>query len=204
MIHYHVDVGDLTEIERALGMQKDKSKQVLKAAINDTVKETDKLLATEANKRYYIKKTKVKKTLSKKKATVSKLEGLVTSTGGANELYDYKVTPRAYNPHNRPKAGHKGNVNRMNQAKNLYLRPGQKDQYKAFVAKYKSGHVAIAQRVPGTRMRHEPNKEALKNLLSLSTPKLLGEEQGVYGVVEPQMYDILEQSIERELQRILI
>lgn len=56
MIHYHVDVGDLTEIERALGMQKDKSKQVLKAAINDTVKETDKLLATEANKRYYIKK----------------------------------------------------------------------------------------------------------------------------------------------------
>ena len=52
-------------------------------------------------------------------------------------------------------------------------------------------------------MRHEPNKEALKNLLSLSTPKLLGEEQGVYGVVEPQMYDILEQSIERELQRIL-
>ena len=203
MIHYQVDVGDLTEIERALGMQKDKSKQVLKAAINDTVKETDKLLANEANKRYYIKKTKVKKTLSKKKATVSKLEGLVISTGGANELYDYKVSPRAYNPRNRPKAGHKGNVNRMNKAKNLYLRPGHKDKYKAFVVKYKSGHISIAQRVPGTKMRDKPNKEGIKNMYSLATPKLLGEEQGVYGIVEPQMYDILEQSIERELQRIL-
>ena len=60
MIHYQVDVEDLTEIERALGMQKDKSKQVLKASINDAVKETDKLLATEGNKRYYIKKNTVK------------------------------------------------------------------------------------------------------------------------------------------------
>ena len=70
MIQYNVDVDDLREIENALGMSKDKSKQILKSAINSTEKETTKLLSGEANKRYYIKKTKVDKTLDTKKATV--------------------------------------------------------------------------------------------------------------------------------------
>lgn len=105
MIQYNVDVDDLRQIENALGMSKDKSKQILKSAINSTEKETTKLLSGEANKRYYIKKTKVDKTLDTKKATVSNLEGLITSTGGVNELYDFRVSPKAYNPHNRPRTG---------------------------------------------------------------------------------------------------
>ena len=55
MIQYNVDVDDLRQIENALGMSKDKSKQILKSAINSTEKETTKLLSGEANKRYYIK-----------------------------------------------------------------------------------------------------------------------------------------------------
>ena len=43
MIHFFVEMQDLTEIEKALGMQKDKSKMVLRSAINQTAKETKKL-----------------------------------------------------------------------------------------------------------------------------------------------------------------
>ncbi len=204
MIQYNVDVDDLRQIENALGMSKDKSKQILKSAINSTEKETTKLLSGEANKRYYIKKTKVDKTLDTKKATVSNLEGLITSTGGVNELYDFRVSPKAYNPHNRPRTGHTGNVNRANSPKRLYLRPGATfDKYKAFVVRFKSGHVTIGQRVPGKRMKSNPKKEAVKELLSPSTPTLLGNEKGVYDIVQPQMYSILEKNIEQQIQRFL-
>ena len=40
MIQYNVDVDDLRQIENALGMSKNKSKQILKSAINSTEKET--------------------------------------------------------------------------------------------------------------------------------------------------------------------
>lgn len=204
MIQYQVDMQDLREIENALGMSKDKSKQVLKAAINSTIKDTKKLLSTEANKRYYIKKSKVNKTMDTKKATVSKLEGFVTSTGGVNEMYDFRVSPKAYTPHNRPKAGHTGNVSRVNSPKRLYLRPGASfDKYKAFVVKFKNGKITIGQRVPGKRMKSDSRKEFVKKLLSPSTPTLLGNENGVYGVVQPQMYEMLERNIEQQIQRFL-
>ena len=68
MIHFQVDMQDLTRIESALGMMKDKTKYVLRAAINSTAKQTVTLLVDEANREYYISKGKVRKTLSVKKA----------------------------------------------------------------------------------------------------------------------------------------
>lgn len=202
MIHFQVEMQDLTEIESALGMMKDKSKMVLRTAINNTAKQTVTLLVNEANREYYIGKSKVKKTISTKKATAGKLEAIIKSEEPVNELYDFKVRPKAYNPHNRPKAGHTGNVRRDKKAGKLYLKPGAStDKYKAFVVKYKSGHITIGQRVPGKRMKSDPSKEFVKTLLSPSTPNMLGYEQGVYGVVEPQMYDMLQKNIQEQILR---
>lgn len=205
MIHYHVEMEGLHEIEAALGMLKDKSKMVLRTAINNTAKQTVVLLVDEAAKQYYIQsKTRVRKTLEVKKATAADLTALVTSTGQTTELYDFRVKPKAYTPKNRPKAGHTGNVKKANAAKALYLDPGAtKDKYKAFTVKYKSGHKSVAQRVPGTRMRDNPSKEGIKNLRSTSVPAMLGNEQGVYGVVNPKMYDMLQQNIQAQILRYL-
>jgi hypothetical protein len=52
-------------------------------------------------------------------------------------------------------------------------------------------------------MKSNPKKEAVKELLSPSTPTLLGNEKGVYGIVQPQMYSILEKNIEQQIQRFL-
>ena len=204
MIHFFVEMEDLTQIESALGMAKDKSKMVLRTAINNTAKQTVNLLVDEANREYYIPKGKVRKTMSTKKATTGKLEAIVASEGPVNDLYDFRVRPKAYNPSNRPKQGHTGNVRRGNKPSWLYLDPGaNSDKYKAFVVKFKSGHVAVAQRVPGTQMRSKPWKEAIKTLYSPSTPNMLGYEQGVYGVVEPQIYDLLQKSIQEQILRYL-
>lgn len=204
MIHFQVDMQDLTQIESALGMVRDKTKYVLRAAINATAKQTVTLFADEANREYYISKAKVKKTISIKNATVRTLTAVVTSAEPVNELYDFKVSPRTYIRGGGVPGGYKGNVRRDKKAANLVLKPGAADdQYKAFVVKYQSGHLTVGQRVPGKQMKSKPGKEFVKTLLSPSTPNMLGYEEGVYGVVEPQMYDLLQKSIQAQIQRFL-
>ena len=204
MIHFQVEMDDLTRIEAALGMMKDKSKMVLRTAINNTAKQTVNLLADEANKQYYITKTKVKKTITTKKATAGNLVALITSAEPVNELYDFKVSPRTYIRGGGVPGGYKGNVRRDKSASKLILKPGVSgDKYRAFVVKYQSGHITVGQRVPGKRMKSKPEKEFVKSLLSPSTPNILGYEQGVYGVVEPQMYDMLQKNIQTQILRYL-
>lgn len=204
MIHFQVDMQDLTQIESALGMVRDKTKYMLRAAINATAKQTVTLFADEANREYYISKAKVKKTISIKNATVRTLTAVVTSAEPVNELYDFKVSPRTYIRGGGVPGGYKGNVRRDKKAANLVLKPGAADdQYKAFVVKYQSGHLTVGQRVPGKQMKSKPGKEFVKTLLSPSTPNMLGYEEGVYGVVEPQMYDLLQKSIQAQIQRFL-
>lgn len=204
MIHFQVEMQDLTQIESALGMTKDKTKYVLRAAINSTAKKTVSLLATEANREYHISKGTVRKTISTKNATVATLAATVTSDGPVNELYDFKVSPRTYIRGGGVPGGYKGNVRRDKGAKALMLKPGESgDKYRAFVVRYQSGHMTVGQRVPGKRMKSKPEKEAIKTLLSPSTPNMLGYEQGVYGVVEPQIYDLLQTSIQEQMHRFL-
>lgn len=204
MIHFQVEMEDLTQIESALGMMKDKSKMVLRTAINNTAKQTVVMLADEANRQYYITKGKVKKTITTKKATAGNLVAIITSAEPVNELYDFKVNPRTYIRGGGVPGGYKGNVRRGNTAAKLILKPGAAgDQYKAFVVRYQSGHITVGQRVPGKSMKSKPEKEFVKTLLSPSTPNMLGYEQGVYGVVEPRMYDILQSNIQAQIQRYL-
>lgn len=206
MIHYIVDMDSLTRIERDLGVMKDKSKMVLRNAINKTAKEAVELLVDEADKAYYIRrKTSVRKTIDVKKASVSNLVALVTSTGKVTDLYDFKVSSKNSNP----PAGHKANVRRGNPAKYVYLRPGARDQYKAFAVKYKSGHRAIAQRVPGKMMKSKPKKEAIKNLWSISVPKMLetiwGEDVqvAIAGRANVMVYESLQKNIQEQILRFL-
>lgn len=204
MIHFQVEMEDLTRIESALGMMKDKSKMVLRTAINNTAKQTVTLLVDEANRQYYITKGKVKKTMTTKKATAGNLQAVITSSEPVNELYDFKVNPRTYVRGGGVPRGYKGNVRRNKKASKLVLKPGAAgDQYKAFVVRYQSGHITVGQRVPGKKMKSKPEKEFVKTLLSPSTPNMLGYEQGVYGVVKPKMYDMLQQNIQTQIMRYL-
>lgn len=205
MITYQVNMDDLREIEQYLGMTKDKSRLVLRSVINDTAKDTKSLLINETVKRYHLKRSYIKKTVGVSKATTGHLSAVIAVVSPTTELYDSKVSPRKYvHPldfAHKPKV-YKGKVLRTNPLSKLVLKPGNaKDQYKAFVVKYQSGHITIGQRVPGKRMKSKPHKEFVKTLLSPSVPTMMGNEKGVYGVVQPQMHDLLVKHIASRIER---
>lgn len=203
MITYQVDMDDLLKIESALNMTRDKSKMVLRGALNETAKDVRSLLAEEAAKTYVMKKSKFLKHMAIDKARTSNLVAIIHSSGQVNELYDFKVSPYKFQPRNKP-PHHKGKVMKKNIMSKLILKPGTaRDQYKAFVVRYQSGHITIGQRVPGKRMKSKPEKEFVKTLLSPSIPGMLGNEEGVYGVVAPRIEDILAEHIRTQIEKFL-
>ena len=206
MIQYHVEMEDLTRIEAALGMMKDKSKMVLRTAINNAAKQTEDRMVSEAKGRYRYKngrKGDIREANDIKKAKVSSLSATITATGPVNELLDFHVKPSTYFPGSKgaPK-WIKARALRESKLQNIALFPSAAgDKYKAFVIKYKSGHLALAQRVPGQRMKSKPHKEAVKSLLSIATPKM---EEVVYKTeIDHDMYDILQRNIQEQIIRYL-
>lgn len=205
MITYQVNMDDLLEIENYLDMARDKSKLVLRSAINDTAKDTMKLLLDETSRRYVIKRAQIKKSMGLSKATTGNLSAVIAVVSPTTELYDSKVSPRKYvHPRDfehKPRY-YKGKVLRNSALSKLILKPGSsRDKYKAFVVKYQSGHITIGQRVPGKRMKSKPKKEFVKTLLAPSIPTMMGNEKGVFGVVEPQMYNLLSEHIARRIEK---
>lgn len=217
-LHILVNMDDLTRAEAGLNMHKDKTKYVLRSAINNTAKQTQKLLIDESVKLAYLRsKAEATKTISIKKATMKDLAAIVTSKGKTLELRnEYSVRPRGYNPKKRPKAGHKGNVLRSKPARNLYLKKSGRDKYKAFVVKFKNGHISIAQRVPGTKTtrkklavsangkkvnRREWQAEQIKNIRSTSIPALLGGKDRIYRQYAGRIEDMLVDNIMLQMQR---
>ena len=205
MITYQVNMDDLREIEQYLQMTRDKSKIILRSAINDTANDTKKLLLDETVKRYTMKRSKLKDTIGISKATTSRLSAVIAVVSPTNELYDFSVSPKKYvHPldfANKPKV-YKGKVLKTAKLSKLVLRPSAVgDKYKAFIVKYKSGHVTIGQRVPGKKMKSNSSKEFVKTLLSPSVPTMMGNEKGVYGVVQPQIYDVLTKHIASRIEK---
>lgn len=205
MITYQVNMDDLKEIQQYLGIARDKTKTILRSAINDTAKDTMQLLLDETVKRYATKRKVVKKTMSISKAKASHLVATIKVVSPTMELYDFKVSPKKYvHPldfEHKPKY-YKGKVLKSAQLSKLILKPGaSRDKYKAFVIRYQSGHITIGQRVPGKRMKSKPNKEFVKTLLSPSVPTMMGNERGVYGIVEPKMYDLLSKNIAKRIEK---
>lgn len=207
MIHFDINMDDLTEIERALGMAKDKSKMVLRTAINNTAKELYVKVPNEAKKKYkYLSGTvsdmrEANEPLQK--ATVRKLYVVFRAKGTVNELLDFTVKPRNYYPGSvgAPKWV-KSKVLRSGRLQGVALRPeAAGDKYKTFVVKYESGHLAVAQRVPGSHMKGNPAKEAIKSLTSPSVPKM---EEIVYNdELADKMFDLLQRNIQTQIERYL-
>lgn len=200
MIHYIVSMDDLQGFEKALGMAKDKSKYILRAAINNSAKEVSKRMAKEAAQRYALNKggqAAYKRINKIKKATIGSLAAIITATDSPLDLMDYKVNNRTYYPGGKgaPKQI-KAKVLKSSRYKPLQAASG----YKAFVVRYKSGHLAVAERVPGTRMRGS-TKEAIRSLYSISKSK--SEEVVFKKNIDAEVHSILAKNIQEQIARFL-
>ena len=126
-----------------------------------------------------------------KNATAKKLEALIVTAGAPLELIDFKATPK------KPPTGSDrpdvvtGKVLTQSSMKRLEI-----GNIKAFVAKFKSGHVSIVQ-------RKGPERLPVKKLLSPSIPKMIGNEKQVYGEVEPKIAELLDANIRKYIAKTL-
>jgi hypothetical protein len=188
-------------IIKDLGKLKSKTRLALKEAINITAKYTAGEMPDAARREYFAKKGRLKKTMSIEKAKAGKLEAYIKSTSRPSSLYDFKVSPKKYIPGGgNVKRGYLANAKKDMEALRLVLRPDSKgDKYKAFIIKFKSGHIALAQRVPGEKMKGNSKKEAVKTIYSLSYSKVL--EVGFFETVEPVVYDRLQIAIDQQIAK---
>ena len=202
-----VNMEGLHEIEAALKKSKDKSKYVLRAAINDSAKEIEKRMASGASKRYARNDKGVKpyKAVTKlSKAKMANLAATITVKDKISDLYDFTLNDRTYYP------GSKGAPNwirakqlKVSRLQSLAARKGRSDdQYKAFVVKYpKTKHKALAQRVPGSHMKGNPKKEAIRSLYATSKPR--SEEFIFKKDIEKDVSETLVKSINEQIERFL-
>lgn len=188
-IEFQYDENMLRTIENALGSLKSESRKVLKNAVNKTAKQAKTALAEKAQETYVVKKTRFTKAMATKNATTSKPEAIIKITGEQMELKDFKVSPATYKPKNRPSVT-KAKVLLSSSLKGLT------SNTKAFLAQFRNGHVSVVQR------RGKP-RYPLKKLLSNSIPKMVGNQEKVYGIVEPDIYDNLMANIRAEIGKVL-
>ena len=205
MPYFRVEMPSLRELERDLGQTRDKSKMALKAAINNTAKDLKKKRMSGAKKRYKMGgelKAEMPGANRIKPATTKHLEAELQVSSGIGELYDYSVKPRGYVPGGLGRGTSiSGQVRKDSGARQLALRSGGGgDQYKGFVVKYRSGHITVAQRVPGKMMK-SGHKEAIKSLLSNSITK---DEELVYREeLEADVENDLAEAIQKQIERLL-
>ncbi len=198
--HFYVEMDSLKEIESAIGMARDKSRQVLKAAINNAAKQTEAGMVEGTKEKYHFKgKGAIRKANKVIKAKTSSLAATVEAKGGTSNLLDLHVLPRKYYPGGRGAPRYvRANVLRGKAPQKMALYShSAKDQYKAFVVRFKSGHLALAERDP--KKKSNPRKEAIRALYSLSVPKA---EEAVYTEgLEENIYDLLQENIQEQIRR---
>lgn len=186
-LQFELDDGMLKAVQDALGTLKGDTGKVLKNAVNATARKAKKQLADKAKETYAVQQSRFTKAMKQRNATAANPTATIEVTGKQLELKDFEVSPDAYNPQSPP------DIVRARVALSSQLK-GLKAGTKAFLVKFKSGHVSVAQR--RTKSRYP-----IKKLLSNSVPKMVGSQERVYGIIEPQIYDTLIENIQKEIQK---
>lgn len=149
----------LTELGKA-----DRMNDVLKKAINETAAKGKKELWKGVKRTYTLQEFEAGDV--KRKGYSARHPGAVLTVTGPvlGIVKNYEMTP------NVDEEAAKLKVFRSGALKALAIH-NSTSVYKAFVARMKSGHVGIFQRVPGKRMKSDPTRQAIKEIMSLSKSK---------------------------------
>lgn len=198
LIEFEADSTQLQRIEFKLKNMKNKAPQVLKSAVNATAKAAKKDLANKAKETYAVKSPRFQKAIDMKNATTAKPAAILFITGEANTLSDFKYKK------NSGAAGAKGKLYKSGSLKSLNA-----GRLKAFITKFKSGHVAVVRRDPPNKYKDiEARKKIgdttkLKEFFSPSIPRMIGNEAKVYGIIKPNIQSNLQRNIQKQIDKIL-
>lgn len=174
----------LTELGKA-----DRMQDVVKKAVNEVAGLAKDRIYEEVHDTYTLKGFK-KGDIKKKNSTAKTIGATLTVKGeplGVGKYYQRRK--------NSKRNGAKVRILRAGMMQELQVQYGQ-SAYKAFMAKMKSGHEGVFQRVPGEYMKkHRPGRntkgrEAIKEIMSLSKAKaaeMVYEREGMYTELQEEL-----------------
>ena len=160
--------------------------KILATALNQTARDAQKILLKEAKDSYTIKPkyfNKGSQGLQIRKATTRTLSAMLDSKGEPIDLYNFK--------NRATETSTRASVKKGGGMKNLLI----EDRW-AFVATMKSGHTGLFQRAGKSRL-------PIKKKFSLSVPQMIGNEEEVYGKLEPEIGEILQKHVEEQIQKLI-
>ena len=178
MIEYQVDEQMLEEVQAKLGAMKAKAPTVISRALNKTATTARVDLANKAQATYTVKSGGFKKDMTIKKASAGRLEAVIHSEGRPLDIDRFHITaPR--------KSGAKANIIKGGGLKQLI-----KGNIKAFKGTGKLNG----------KIYQRNERKPLKKLKSNSIPKMIGNEQRVYGIVKPSIDRNLQHYVEQQIE----
>lgn len=195
MIDYNIDVsGELKKIREELGMLGGKDAAFFDAAVasatNAAAKHARKMMAEQAQKTYALTNANFNKEMSIKKATKKNFTAVISSYGNAIELIRFKTNPAKIQQ--EPPEVVKAKV-----LKTSTLKPLEKNGIKAFMVKFKSGHVTIAER------KRKNDRLPIKVLYSHGMPSILGKYGNVWQTVDEEVLQEFSVLVYKEIDKLL-
>lgn len=145
MIEIKADEMALQKISQEIGNLPYKAPTILKDVANATGKKALEQLRTEIRRQYVFKDSAInlQESLRRKSASYANPRTIIDASGSMTSLSDYYVTPR------RLSRG----ANRVGPYASHVLRSSAPDTLneRTFMVKFKSGHIAVVERIPGKR-----------------------------------------------------
>ncbi|MFR4350572.1 MAG: phage tail protein [Roseburia sp.] len=151
MIAARIEFDGLKQLEEKLGSVEKKGPSIVKKAVNDTAKKATKRLAKRAKDTYTVKRGAFVSAMNVRGATVKNLTATIEGAGRALSLtrFSYKKSKED---------GVSAQVLKTGTMKNLVRKQNNE---KAFVIRFESGHVAVAQRRIGQRYKSKGASERI-------------------------------------------
>lgn len=176
-----IDNAELQRVQDKLGEIKHKAPNAIASALNRAITNVKANVPKEVRQNYHVKAGDVKQTLKIMKASASKLQGEVKSSGQTLGLDNLKVSPKTVNP------------KRKSQLKIAVKKGSTKQVLGAFIAS-----------INGTKVFKRDGKGRLpiSRLMGPSVPQMIGNEETV-NKINQEAKNTYETRINHEINRLL-
>lgn len=199
VLQMNISVPDLAEVQAQMGTMKSQAPTVVQRAINNTIKQVSRDVGKQAKQKYIVSQPEVRKTLQITKATRRNLTGVVSSSDEKKpRLYGFRVLPKEVitQPEAKPEA-YAARIKKRVKEKEL---KGNSGRSKAFVARMRSGHIGIFQRMLGRKTAN--GKEKLAELYGMSIPDMVGSRDVAFEI-QRNGQNFLEDEIQKQIRRVM-
>lgn len=204
-IHFELDEGYIQQVIQAMRGLEKSEESVFKTAINNTASRAQKLLARQAKRVYGGEAPQgILERSSIKKSTVSRLGATIVFRSGQPDITKFRVsksgqspTPIVYGKNGKRK---KYPIS-VQQLKGTRMKKLKGQDGMAFAIRFKNGKLAIVTRT-GKKTYGGNGKDELKVFMGSSDRSMVQNEK-VYGVVQKDIADILNQQCQKALEKAL-